>query len=303
MKRETSRLRIILGTTLLASSLMAGPTGANAANPPPVPMQLLLLALADNAMTLTHRLLNESSAAKSIITSDNAEAKALHNEAMAHYEQAAKANARGDTKAREEALKAAKMKLFKAAQLAKAAPGLGDRSHALYQRRAQSAAALLDAHKRIREEQKADAEVKALENKAVIDIAAANAAFEKGDVATATRLIDQALGALKDSLISMRNGTTLVRTLHFDSPKEEYEYELDRNQSHALLTSVLLQKKTLPENARQRLDKDMAEAKALRKQAEAQAANGAYDLAIETLDESTKHIMRAIRAAGVYISG
>jgi len=217
--------------------------------------------------------------------------------------QAAKADTSGDAEARDQALKAAKMKLFKAAKLAKQAPGLNDRSHSLYKRRAQSAAALLDAHKRIREELKPGAEVEALEGKAITDMAAANAAFEKDDVAAASRLIDQALSALKGSLISMRNGTTLVRTLHFDSPKEEYEYELDRNQSHTLLTTILLQKKPLSENARQRFDKDMAEAKALRKQAEAQAASGAYDLAIETLEKSTKHIVRAIRAAGVYIPG
>ncbi len=303
MKREKSRPRIILATTLLATTLLAGHATAGTTGTPPVPMQLLLLALADNAMALTHRLLNESSAAKSIIASDNVEAKSLRDEAVALYEQAAKADASGNTEARDQALKRAKMKLFKAAQLAKAAPELDDRSHSLYQRRAQSAAALLDAHKRIREELKPGADVEALENKAIIDIAAANAAFEKDDVATATRLIDQALGALKGSLISMRNGTTLVRTLHFDTPREEYEYELDRNQSHALLTSILLQKKSLSENARQRFDKEMEEARTLRKQAEAQAASGAYDLAIETLEASTKHIVRAIRAAGVYIPG
>jgi len=72
-----------------------------------------ITTLADNAMGLTHRLLNESSAAKSIIASDSAEAKALHDEAMALYEQAAKADASGDTESRDQALKAAKMKLFR----------------------------------------------------------------------------------------------------------------------------------------------------------------------------------------------
>ncbi|HHH48022.1 MAG TPA: hypothetical protein ENK51_03945 [Gammaproteobacteria bacterium] len=303
MKREKSRRRTILGTALLAATIFTGNAAAGTVGTPPLPMQLPLLAMADNAMAQTHRLLNESSAAKSIIASGNTEAKSLRNEAMALYEQAAKADAGGDVEIRDQALKAAKMKLFEAARLVKQAPGLNDRSHALYERRAQSAAALLDAHKRIREELKPGAEVEALESKVITDIAAASATYEKDDVATATRLIDQALSALKSSLISMRNGTTLVRTLHFDSPKEEYEYELDRNQSHALLTTVLLRNKPLPENARQHFDKDMAEAKALRKQAEAQAASGAYDLAIETLEKSTRHIVRAIRAAGVYIPG
>ena len=303
MKREKSRLRAILGTALLATTVFVTNNTASAANPPSIPMQLLLLALADNAMALTHRLLNDSSAAKSVLASDNADVKALYSEAMKFYGQAEKADASGDKETRDQALLQAKMALLKAAQRVKMAPELTDRSHSLFQRRTQSADALLDAHKRIRKELKAGAEVEALESKAITDIAAANASFQKDDVDSAIRLIDQALNALKGSLISMRNGTTLVRSLHFDTPKDEYEYELGRNQSHTLLTSILLQKNPLSENAKQRFDKDMSQARALRQQAEAQAAKEEYEAAIKTLAESTQHIVRAIRAARAYIPG
>ncbi|HEX22427.1 MAG TPA: hypothetical protein ENH21_03250, partial [Chromatiales bacterium] len=255
MKREKSRLRAILSTALLATTVFVTNNTVSAANPPPTSMQLLLLALADNAMALTHRLLNDSSAAKGVLASDNADVKALYSEAMKFYGQAEKADASGDQETRDQALLQAKMALLKAAQQVKVAPELTDRSHSLFQRRTQSADALLDAHKRIREELKAGPEVEALENKATTDIAAANASFQKDDVDGATRLIDQALSALKGSLISMRNGTTLVRSLHFDTPKDEYEYELDRNRSHTLLSSILLQREPLAENARQRFDK------------------------------------------------
>ncbi len=303
MKREKSRLRATLGTALLATAIFVTHNTANAANPPPASMQLLLLVLADNAMALTHRLLNDSSAAKSVLASDKADVKTLYSKAMEFYEQATRANASGDKETRDQALLQAKMALLKAAQRVKMAPELTDRSHSLFQRRTQSADALLDAHKRIRKELKTGADVEALENKAITDIAAANARFQKDDVDSAIRLIDQALSALKGSLISMRNGTTLVRTLHFDSPKEEYEYELDRNQSQTLLTSILLQKEPLSENAKQRFDKDMNTAKELRQQAETQATRGEYEAAIKTLKESTQHIVRAIRAARAYISG
>ncbi len=303
MKREKSKLRATLGTALLATAIFVTHNTANAANPPPASMQLLLLVLADNAMALTHRLLNDSSAAKSVLASDKADVKTLYSKAMEFYEQATRANASGDKETRDQALLQAKMALLKAAQRVKMAPELTDRSHSLFQRRTQSADALLDAHKRIRKELKTGADVEALENKAITDIAAANARFQKDDVDSAIRLIDQALSALKGSLISMRNGTTLVRTLHFDSPKEEYEYELDRNQSQTLLTSILLQKEPLSENAKQRFDKDMNTAKELRQQAETQATRGEYEAAIKTLKESTQHIVRAIRAARAYISG
>jgi len=41
----------------------------------------------------------------------------------------------------------------------------------------------------------------------------------------------------------------------------------------------------------------------LRKAAEEQAARREFDAAIKTLEESTRELVRAIRAAGVYIPG
>jgi len=296
MKREKPRLRASLGTALLATTVFVTHNTANAANPPSASTQPPLSAQADNALVLTYRLLNESSAAKGVLASDNAEVKTLHSKAMEFYQQAVKADARGEREIRDQALLQAKTTLLKAAQLTRKTPQLNDHSHSLYQRRVQSANALLNAHKRIREELKAGADVEALENRAIADIAAANTRFEKDNVSAATQLIDQALSALKGSLISLRNGTTLVRTLHFDSPKEEYEYELDRNQSQTLLSGILLQKEPLSENTKHRFDKDMNAAKELRQQAETQATRGEYEAAIKTLKESTKRIVRAISA-------
>jgi hypothetical protein len=41
----------------------------------------------------------------------------------------------------------------------------------------------------------------------------------------------------------------------------------------------------------------------LRKTAEEQAAKREFDAAVKTLEESTRELVRAIRAAGVYIPG
>ncbi len=302
MKREKSRLRTNLGTALFALTVFATNTATSTANTPPASIQLLRLALADNALTLTYRLLNESSAAKDVLASNDAEVKALHAKAMAFYEQAAAADRRGETESRDQALLQAKTTLLKAAQLTRQTSGLDEQRHSLYQRRAQSAEALLGAHKRIREELKSGAGAEALENKAIADIAAANARYEKGDVTTATQRIDQALTALKGSLIKLRNGSTLVRTLQFDNAKEEYEYELERNQSHTLLSNIFLQQEPLLKQARQRFDKDMETAKTLRQQAAALATKGEYGEAIEILQESSRHIVHAIRVARSHTS-
>ena len=51
------------------------------------------------------------------------------------------------------------------------------------------------------------------------------------------------------------------------------------------------------------VNKFMDKAASLRQQAETQASKGDYDAAIQTLEHSTKEIVRAIRGAGIYIPG
>lgn len=282
--------------------LLALPAVAVAETAPPIAVQLLLLTLADNAMALTHRLLNESSAARSVKESDNAEAKALREEALALYKQAEQADKAGDSEARDRALRQAKMKLFRAAQAVRKRSGNHAHERDMYQRRLNSAKALLDAHQRIRKEVESP-QAAAIENKAVEEMSSAQREFEKGQIEAANQRLEAALKDLKGSLTSMRSGTTLVRSLNFDTPAEEYAYELDRNQSHMMLSKLLLQKKKLEPMMKLRFDESMQKADALRKKAEALAAKDDYEAAIEALEESTKFIVRAIRSAGIYIPG
>jgi hypothetical protein len=67
---------------------------------------------------------------------------------------------------------------------------------------------------------------------------------------------------------------------------------------------MLLQEK-LASNKRlgQLVDMNMRLAKKLRYQAEQAADDKDYDSAIKLMEDSTKQIIRAIRAAGVYIPG
>jgi len=293
------RLRRHLCSLIL---LLILPTASLAETAPPIAVQLLLLALADNAMALTHRLLNDSSAARSIKESDNAEARALREEALELYRQAEEADKQGDSEARDHALRQAKMKLFRAAQVVRKASGSKDHERDVYQRRVNSAKALLDAHQRIREESHSQ-EAAAIEAKAVEEMASAQAEFDKGQVDAANKRLEQALQDLKGSLTTLRNGTTLVRSLHFETPAEKYAYELDRNQSHKMMTTLLLQKKKLEPMMQLRFDEAMKKANELREKAEALAAKGDYTAAIQRLEESTKFIVRAIRSAGIYIPG
>jgi hypothetical protein len=53
-------------------------------------------------------------------------------------------------------------------------------------------------------------------------------------------LLDRAYLTARVSIEAMRRGDTLVRSLNFASKREEYDYEIDRNDTHRMLIKVLL---------------------------------------------------------------
>ena len=98
-------------------------------------------------------------------------------------------------------------------------------------------------------------------------------------------------------------GDTLVRELNFETPEDEYLYELDRNETHRMLVEVLLAEKMQASPMRKTADGFIAQAGELRKQAEEAAGKKKFEEAIDLLEASTKEFIRAIRSAGVYIPG
>jgi len=94
-----------------------------------------------------------------------------------------------------------------------------------------------------------------------------------------------------------------VRSLSFTSKEEEYRYEIDRNDTHRMLVTVLLQDKRGAAGVDAMVERSTLAAAALRKAADEQAARREFDAAVKTLEDSTRELVRAIRAAGVYIPG
>ena len=54
------------------------------------------------------------------------------------------------------------------------------------------------------------------------------------------KLMDRAYLSARVSIEAMRRGDTLVRSLTFASPSEEYAYEVDRNDTHRMLVDLVL---------------------------------------------------------------
>ena len=121
-----------------------------------------------------------------------------------------------------------------------------------------------------------------------------------GQMAQARTVVDRAYLTARVSIEALRRGDTLVRSLTFASPREEYDYEIDRNDTHRMLVDlVLTERREVGPIVQPLLDK----AGGLRREAEAQAQRGDHDSAIRTLEAATRELVRAVRAGGIYIPG
>ncbi|HEX6829168.1 MAG TPA: hypothetical protein VF104_09325, partial [Burkholderiales bacterium] len=124
---------------------------------------------------------------------------------------------------------------------------------------------------------------------------------DAGNIDQGRVTLDQAYYVAKVAVQNLRQGDTLVRELKFETKEDEYRYEVDRNETHQLLIKVLVEGK---DGGMDPMIRDrVKQADALRKEAEALATKKDFDGAIKKLDDSTKELVKGIRAAGIFIPG
>lgn len=245
-------------------------------------------------------LIDSSSAARQIETSGEAAAREKRNNARLIHREAVATLRAGDLAGASRLLDQATREMMNGARLAKPEQVTGEKARRDYGARLDSARALLAAQQRITQEKNATGPALEATRRiaALIDDAERRAAT--GRIDEARPLLDRAYLEARVSIESLRRGDTLVRSLSFATKAEEYEYELDRNDTHQMLLQVLLSDR-----------KDMASvmqpfierAGALRLGAEAKARDGDHEAAIKGLEDSTRELVRAIRAGGIYIPG
>lgn len=256
------------------------------------------------------KLIQESAASKQILQSDNSEARELRKRAITYLDEARTAEASGNAEAVTEALNKAKQAIFTAMRLV-GGKAVKNKRQDNYQNKRKSLESLLDAHKRIRKENEEGQEAKVKASQESTEIEAytqtkmqeAKTHYDKGELVKARDVLNTAYLSLKLSLVKLRDGKTLVRSLHFETKKDEYQYELRRNDTHNMLINTVLKEKLADPRLGMLMKIPLKEAAKHRVKAEQQANNGNYEEAIKMLEASTKQIIRAIRMAGIFIPG
>ena len=129
-------------------------------------------------------------------------------------------------------------------------------------------------------------------------IADAESSYEGGDLARANHLMGQAADMVDHALSDARHEDVLLRELSFESLAEEYEYEVERNESYVMIIDMM-QKKTPASQASAAYVQKMIEANAKQRQeADSLAKKGDYEQGIALLEASTDKLSRALRVSG-----
>ncbi len=261
-------------------------------------------AALEQRITSVGTLIERSSAAKQIDSSRDPKALEGRNQARALHRKASDALQAGDLAGAAKLLDEATRQMMTAARAAAPEQVTGDKKRNDFNNRYESVKTLLAAQQRIAKEKggSKDATEAARQIETLMAEASGQAQADQIDRARST--IDQAYLLAKASIGTMRRGDTLVRSLNFATKHEEYDYELDRNDTHRMLVKVLLDERRASNPALDRSVQGFLDtAGKLRGDAEEQAKRGSYEAAIKTLEDSTRELVRAIRGAGVYIPG
>ncbi len=257
----------------------------------------------EQQVVFVKKLLTVSSAAQKVRASEDVNVKSLYRAANDLYNNAMEyIDDEKNDKAAESLFHATEM-MFRAVKLAGKQKVVNDSDYRLFDARMKSINALLEAMGRIAKEKGVTDKMDKVKSMADAEIADAMALMKTGQPYSARKVIDNVYVDVKTAISEMRTGDTLVRSLHFETKQEEYLYELDRNDTHKMLVTLLLEEKMKDPRTKKRAQKFLDKAAALRKEAEKYAEKGDYDKAVEICEESTKQIVRAIRSSGFFIPG
>ena len=121
----------------------------------------------------------------------------------------------------------------------------------------------------------------------------------KGDYEAANKSLSQAQQMITSVLTDMLHAQTITYDKKFESPKEEYEYELARLESYEELVPLAIEQKHPSQRALGLIDSFVNKAAKIKQEGKDVAAKGDYKMAIMAMQAATSNIQRALRIAGV----
>jgi hypothetical protein len=121
----------------------------------------------------------------------------------------------------------------------------------------------------------------------------------KGDYVNANKSLEKAQQMITSVLTDMLHAQTVVYDKNFETPKEEYEYELARLESYEELIPLGIEQKQPSKRALELVDGFVQKATKIKNEGKGVAAKGDHKMAIMAMQAATSNLVRALRMIGV----
>lgn len=122
---------------------------------------------------------------------------------------------------------------------------------------------------------------------------------KKGDYVKANKTLEKAQMMITKVLTNMLHAQTVTYDKSFDTPKEEYEYELARHESYEELIPLAIERKRPAQRAMKLIDGFVQKAAKIKGEGLDVAAKGDYEMGIMAMQAATSNLQRALRMMGV----
>jgi len=122
----------------------------------------------------------------------------------------------------------------------------------------------------------------------------------KEDYAGASKSLEKAQSMITSVLTDMLHAQTVTYDKKFETPKEEYEYELARLESYDELIPIAIEQKQPSARAIELINSFVKKADKIKGEGQDVAAKGDYKMAIMAMQAATSNLQRALRMAGVH---
>lgn len=299
---RSAGLNLAAAIVLAGAAIAAGVPVALAQAPADADAGVSAQALLESKIRLVKLLLTQSPAMQRIPQSGNAQAKKKLADAQALYAKAASEAEAGRPGAAIKLLDEALREITTASRMVPDAAQVAAQERARYAGLNEATRTFLNLYKGV------SARMAAKGGAVPLDANAMNAMIGKAESLAAAgnhKDANSVLGDAYKAVVGALNRTLMAETIvydhKFETPAEEYKYELSRNKNYEELVPLAIAQLNPPRDSAAISESYVQQSRQLRDTSQKQAASGDYQTALKTIQDATLHLQRSLRVAGVVV--
>lgn len=123
--------------------------------------------------------------------------------------------------------------------------------------------------------------------------------FDSGQHDEANKRMAATYKLAVEEISRLRDGQEVVMRLHFNSPREEFDYEQKRFYSNEILVGMMIREGRASGEARKQVDSYVQEANAIKAGAASRGNAGDYAAAVKDMEKANLQLNRALQTMGV----